>query len=139
MFLQIFHCFSLSFCYNKYKWINIVLLSLVCTSFFGPTGALPRSRRRKSETFRAQYINAKEIKYATSHIYWSHKVFGSNMVTMYYVICLVFYSDTLVFAITCDIRIRAGTWNVGGKLPPDHLEIEDWLNISDPADMYVIG
>ncbi|XP_017247563.1 type IV inositol polyphosphate 5-phosphatase 3 isoform X2 [Daucus carota subsp. sativus] len=60
-------------------------------------GALPRSRRRKSETFRAQYINAKEIK------------------------------------------IRAGTWNVGGKLPPDHLEIEDWLNISDPADMYVIG
>ncbi|KAK1361565.1 type IV inositol polyphosphate 5-phosphatase 3-like [Heracleum sosnowskyi] len=60
-------------------------------------GALPRSRRQKSETYRAQYINTKEIK------------------------------------------IHAGTWNVAGKLPPDHLEIEDWLNISDPADMYVIG
>ncbi|KAI3431944.1 IPPc domain-containing protein, partial [Psidium guajava] len=58
---------------------------------------LPRMRRRKSETFRAQYINTKEIK-----------------------ICV-------------------GTWNVGGKLPPDDLDIDEWLNISEPADIYVLG
>lgn len=60
-------------------------------------GAFPRSRRRKSETFRAQYINAKEL------------------------------------------RVSVGTWNVGGKLPPDDLNIEDWLDITEPADIYVIG
>ncbi|KAK3001567.1 hypothetical protein RJ639_021237 [Escallonia herrerae] len=59
--------------------------------------ALPRSRRRNSETFRAQYINTKEL------------------------------------------RVSVGTWNVGGKLPPDDLDIEDWLDISKPADIYVIG
>ncbi|KAK3009566.1 hypothetical protein RJ639_013543, partial [Escallonia herrerae] len=59
--------------------------------------ALPRSRRRNSETFRAQYINTKEL------------------------------------------RVSVGTWNVGGKLPPDDLEIKDWLDISKPADIYVIG
>ncbi|XP_059630376.1 type IV inositol polyphosphate 5-phosphatase 3 isoform X2 [Cornus florida] len=59
--------------------------------------ALPRRRRRKSETFRAQYINKKEL------------------------------------------RICVGTWNVGGKLPQDDLDIEGWLDITEPADMYVIG
>ncbi|XVF39016.1 hypothetical protein PTKIN_Ptkin01aG0001800 [Pterospermum kingtungense] len=58
---------------------------------------LPRSRRRKSETFRAQYINTKEI------------------------------------------RICVGTWNVGGKVPPDDLDIDDWIHINEPADIYVIG
>ncbi|KAK3426173.1 hypothetical protein EUGRSUZ_F02685 [Eucalyptus grandis] len=62
-----------------------------------PLGTIPRMRRRKSETFRAQYINTKEIK------------------------------------------IRVGTWNVGGKLPPDDLDIDEWLNISEPADIYVLG
>ncbi|CAL5332921.1 unnamed protein product [Camellia sinensis] len=62
-----------------------------------PTDALSRIRRRKSETFRAQYINPKEIK-----------------------VCV-------------------GTWNVGGKFPPDDVDIESWLDISKPADMYVIG
>ncbi|XP_056164732.1 type IV inositol polyphosphate 5-phosphatase 3 isoform X2 [Syzygium oleosum] len=62
-----------------------------------PIDTIPRMRRRKSETFRAQYINTKEIK------------------------------------------IRAGTWNVGGKLPPDDLDIDEWLNISEPADIYVLG
>uniref|UniRef100_A0A166BNT3 Inositol polyphosphate-related phosphatase domain-containing protein n=1 Tax=Daucus carota subsp. sativus TaxID=79200 RepID=A0A166BNT3_DAUCS len=59
--------------------------------------SLPRSRRRNSETFRAQYITAKEI------------------------------------------RVFAGTWNVGGELPPDDLDIEEWLDIREPADIYVIG
>lgn len=54
-------------------------------------------RRRKSETFRAQYINAEEL------------------------------------------RICVGTWNVGGKLPPNDLELDDWLDIDEPADIYVLG
>ncbi|XP_057502766.1 type IV inositol polyphosphate 5-phosphatase 3-like isoform X1 [Actinidia eriantha] len=54
-------------------------------------------RRRKSETFRAQYINRKEI------------------------------------------RVCVGSWNVGGKLPPDDLDIDSWLDVSEPADIYVIG
>ncbi|KAJ6920311.1 type IV inositol polyphosphate 5-phosphatase 3-like isoform X1 [Populus alba x Populus x berolinensis] len=59
--------------------------------------AIPRIRRRKSETFRAQYINIKEI------------------------------------------RICVGTWNVGGKLPHDDLDIDDWIDTDDPADIYVFG
>ncbi|CBI22776.3 unnamed protein product, partial [Vitis vinifera] len=62
-----------------------------------PNDALPRSRRRKSETFRAQYINTKEL------------------------------------------RICVGTWNVGGKLPSEDLDIDEWLDIDNPADIYVLG
>ncbi|KAL5846117.1 hypothetical protein ACOSQ3_009641 [Xanthoceras sorbifolium] len=63
----------------------------------GISDTLPWARRRKSETFRAQYINTKEL------------------------------------------RIRVGTWNVGGKLPPDDLDIDDWIDINEPADIYVLG
>ncbi|XP_073066287.1 type IV inositol polyphosphate 5-phosphatase 3-like isoform X4 [Primulina eburnea] len=59
--------------------------------------ALPILRRRKSETFRSQYINTKEI------------------------------------------RLCAGTWNVGGNVPSDNLDLDGWLDIDDPADIYVIG
>ncbi|GER49726.1 inositol polyphosphate 5-phosphatase 1 [Striga asiatica] len=59
--------------------------------------ALPKLRRRNSETFRAQYINNKEI------------------------------------------RVCAATWNVGGRVPPDDLDVNGWLDIDDPADIYVIG
>ncbi|XP_047956563.1 type IV inositol polyphosphate 5-phosphatase 3 isoform X1 [Salvia hispanica] len=59
--------------------------------------ALPRLRRRKSETFRAQYIDTKEI------------------------------------------RVCAATWNVGGRIPPDDIDLDDWLDIDNPADVYVIG
>ncbi|XP_024969950.1 type IV inositol polyphosphate 5-phosphatase 3 isoform X1 [Cynara cardunculus var. scolymus] len=63
----------------------------------GPKGAFPRSRRRKSETCRAQYIEAKELK------------------------------------------VSANTWNVGGKFPPEDLDIKHWLNVDNPSDIYVIG
>ncbi|XP_035541813.1 type IV inositol polyphosphate 5-phosphatase 3-like isoform X2 [Juglans regia] len=62
-----------------------------------PQDGLPRSRRRNSETFRAQYIDNEELR-----------------------ICVV-------------------TWNVGGKLPPEDLDIDDWLHVNEPADMYVMG
>lgn len=38
-----------------------------------------------------------------------------------------------------ELRVSVGTWNVGGKLPPDDLDIDDWLGIHDPADIYVLG
>lgn len=36
-------------------------------------------------------------------------------------------------------RVCAATWNVGGKLPPDDLDIDEWLNVNEPADIYVLG
>nr|XP_043614719.1 type IV inositol polyphosphate 5-phosphatase 3-like [Erigeron canadensis] len=65
--------------------------------FTDSNGAFPRSRRRKSETCRAQYIDAKELK------------------------------------------VSVNTWNVGGKIPPEDLNIEDWIDVDNPADVYVIG
>lgn len=31
------------------------------------------------------------------------------------------------------------TWNVAGKPPPDDLDLEDWIDVSNPADIYVFG
>ncbi|CAA6660862.1 unnamed protein product [Spirodela intermedia] len=41
--------------------------------------------------------------------------------------------------LTICYRICVGTWNVGGKLPPDDIDINEWLNKEDPADVYVLG
>ncbi|XP_049936662.1 type I inositol polyphosphate 5-phosphatase 2 isoform X2 [Nymphaea colorata] len=38
-----------------------------------------------------------------------------------------------------EIRVAIGTWNVAGRLPHDSLDIDCWLGIEEPADMYVIG
>ncbi|KAI4364071.1 hypothetical protein MLD38_020210 [Melastoma candidum] len=35
--------------------------------------------------------------------------------------------------------IFVATWNVAGKSPPSHLNLEDWLHSSPPADIYVLG
>uniref|UniRef100_A0A6N2MS26 Inositol polyphosphate-related phosphatase domain-containing protein n=1 Tax=Salix viminalis TaxID=40686 RepID=A0A6N2MS26_SALVM len=35
--------------------------------------------------------------------------------------------------------IFVATWNVAGKSPPSHLNLEDWLHTSPPADIYVLG
>ncbi|XP_072965399.1 type IV inositol polyphosphate 5-phosphatase 3-like isoform X3 [Typha angustifolia] len=40
---------------------------------------------------------------------------------------------------TKELRICIGTWNVGGKLPPDSLDITEWLDMEEPADIYVLG
>lgn len=36
-------------------------------------------------------------------------------------------------------RICAGTWNVGGRVPPADLNIDGWLDTVEPADIYVLG
>jgi hypothetical protein len=38
-----------------------------------------------------------------------------------------------------EYRIFVATWNVAGKSPPSYLSLEDWLHISPPADIYVLG
>ncbi|PKA61153.1 Type I inositol 1,4,5-trisphosphate 5-phosphatase 1 [Apostasia shenzhenica] len=40
---------------------------------------------------------------------------------------------------TKELRICVGSWNVGGKLPPDDLDIKEWLDMEEPADIYVLG
>ncbi|GAB2212413.1 hypothetical protein Droror1_Dr00020375 [Drosera rotundifolia] len=35
--------------------------------------------------------------------------------------------------------IFVATWNVTGKSPPGHLNLEDWLHTSPPVDIYVLG
>ncbi|KAH9606909.1 hypothetical protein KSS87_019743 [Heliosperma pusillum] len=40
---------------------------------------------------------------------------------------------------TKEVRLTIASWNVAGRNPSHDLEIEDWLCINDPADMYVIG
>jgi hypothetical protein len=37
------------------------------------------------------------------------------------------------------IRICAGTWNVGGRVPSSDLDIDGWLDTLEPADIYVLG
>ncbi|GMH09248.1 hypothetical protein Nepgr_011089 [Nepenthes gracilis] len=38
-----------------------------------------------------------------------------------------------------DVRVTIGTWNVAGRLPYDDLEIDEWLCMKEPADIYVLG
>ncbi|PWZ30126.1 Type IV inositol polyphosphate 5-phosphatase 3 [Zea mays] len=38
-----------------------------------------------------------------------------------------------------ELRICAGTWNVAGRLPPNDLDIQEWLDMEEPADIYVLG
>nr|XP_025879913.1 type IV inositol polyphosphate 5-phosphatase 7 isoform X2 [Oryza sativa Japonica Group] len=40
---------------------------------------------------------------------------------------------------TQDYRVFVATWNVGGRSPSSHLNLEDWLHTSPAADIYVIG
>lgn len=103
---------------------------------FVRTGAFPRSRRRNSETCRAQYINAKEIKYVASPLYWLYKLIQSSFVIGIRIFRIWHWPLNLCL---CYYRVRADTWNVGGRLPPDDLDIEDWLDIDNPADIYAIG
>ncbi|XP_047964365.1 type I inositol polyphosphate 5-phosphatase 2-like [Salvia hispanica] len=40
---------------------------------------------------------------------------------------------------TKDVRVNIGTWNVAGRFPDDDLDIDEWLGMQDPADMYIFG
>lgn len=38
-----------------------------------------------------------------------------------------------------DLRVAICTWNVAGRLPDEDLEIDDWLCMHEPADIFVLG
>lgn len=38
-----------------------------------------------------------------------------------------------------ELRVCVGTWNVAGKVPPQNLDIQEWLDMKEPADIYVLG
>jgi len=40
---------------------------------------------------------------------------------------------------TKDVRVIIGTWNVAGRLPDDDLELDEWVSMNAPADIYVLG
>ncbi|XP_021852953.2 type I inositol polyphosphate 5-phosphatase 2 [Spinacia oleracea] len=40
---------------------------------------------------------------------------------------------------TKDVRVTIGTWNVAGRSPSEGLDIDDWLCMEEPADIYIIG
>ncbi|KAG0556610.1 hypothetical protein KC19_11G067000 [Ceratodon purpureus] len=50
-------------------------------------------------------------------------------------------SETLreQFVVNNEYKIAVGTWNVGGLLPPDDINLDGFLDSSDPADIYVLG
>ncbi|XP_049377557.1 type I inositol polyphosphate 5-phosphatase 2-like [Solanum stenotomum] len=40
---------------------------------------------------------------------------------------------------TKEVRVTIGTWNVAGRLPDEDLEIDEWLCMNEPADIYILG
>ncbi|KAK6122233.1 hypothetical protein DH2020_044021 [Rehmannia glutinosa] len=40
---------------------------------------------------------------------------------------------------TKDVRVTIGTWNVAGIHPDDNLDIDEWLCMQEPADIYILG
>ncbi|XP_071702002.1 type I inositol polyphosphate 5-phosphatase 2-like isoform X1 [Rutidosis leptorrhynchoides] len=40
---------------------------------------------------------------------------------------------------TKDVRMTIGTWNVAGRIPNEDLEIDEWLCMQQPADIYILG
>lgn len=40
---------------------------------------------------------------------------------------------------TKEVRATIGTWNVAGRTPDEDLEIDEWLCMNEPADMYILG
>lgn len=54
---------------------------------------------------------------------------------------LVLLSALSFLSCFCDFRnsIFVATWNVGGRSPPQNMNLDDWLHASPPADIYVLG
>lgn len=50
---------------------------------------------------------------------------------------LLALSTTLTVKVVCRVAVR--TWNVAGKPPPEDLDLQGWINLSHPAEIYVFG
>ncbi|XP_015085915.1 type I inositol polyphosphate 5-phosphatase 2-like [Solanum pennellii] len=40
---------------------------------------------------------------------------------------------------TKEVRVTVGTWNVAGRLPDEDLDIDEWICMQEPADIYILG
>ncbi|KAL9251019.1 Type I inositol polyphosphate 5-phosphatase 2-like protein [Drosera capensis] len=40
---------------------------------------------------------------------------------------------------TKDVRMTIGTWNVAGRHPHEDLDLDEWLCLKEPADIFVLG
>ncbi|KAK4369623.1 hypothetical protein RND71_013415 [Anisodus tanguticus] len=40
---------------------------------------------------------------------------------------------------TKEVRVTVGTWNVAGRLPDKDLDIDEWICMQEPADIYILG
>ncbi|XP_024977590.1 type I inositol polyphosphate 5-phosphatase 5 [Cynara cardunculus var. scolymus] len=47
--------------------------------------------------------------------------------------------DSTPRSVVKDFRVFVATWNVGGKSPDYALDLEDFLHVDGPADIYVLG
>ncbi|KAL7149939.1 hypothetical protein ABFS83_05G075300 [Erythranthe nasuta] len=45
----------------------------------------------------------------------------------------------LQYISTKELRVTIGTWNVAGIHPNDNLDIDEWLCMQEPADIYILG
>ncbi|KAL8053462.1 hypothetical protein ABFX02_05G073200 [Erythranthe guttata] len=45
----------------------------------------------------------------------------------------------LQYISTKELRVTIGTWNVAGLHPNDNLDIDEWLCMQEPADIYILG
>lgn len=85
-----------------------------------------RHRRGKSETLRLQYINTKDVRFDLKQF----DLVCASLVNE----AQVFLTDNPFFN-----RVTIGTWNVAGRLPDDDLELDEWVSMNAPADIYVLG
>ena len=83
-------------------------------------------RRTNSETLRAQYINTKELRCVVRSVSAMRAPILRFRLNLFFVGC----------------RVCVGTWNTGGRAPPEDLDIAEWLGTggdAEPADIYVLG
>ncbi|URE21425.1 type I inositol-1,4,5-trisphosphate 5-phosphatase [Musa troglodytarum] len=40
---------------------------------------------------------------------------------------------------TLRAQVCIGTWNVGGQFPPENLDVSEWVDMEEPADIYALG
>lgn len=52
---------------------------------------------------------------------------------------LIYYNWCLLFFLFHNFRVFVATWNVGGKSPHSGLNLDDFLQVHDHFDIYVLG
>ena len=106
--------------------IGVLNLKPSCCPGTPLKGHMLRHRRGKSETLRVQYINTKDVRFDLEE---SYLVVFSKQNPVFFLLNLHLFFQ----------RVTVGTWNVAGRLPYDDLELDEWLCMKEPADIYILG